>query len=65
MIAPKLSGRVVEIMPQGNYNCSQTVAVIEDNNGKQREIRMSHMWPVRNPRPVAEKLPGKTPLLTG
>jgi len=26
---------------------------------------MSHMWPVRNPRPVAEKLAGKTPLLTG
>lgn len=26
---------------------------------------MSHFWPVRNPRPVAEKLAGKTPLLTG
>jgi V-type H+-transporting ATPase subunit A len=52
-------------MPQGDYNCSQTVAVVEDNHGKQKEIRMSHFWPVRNPRPVAEKLPGKTPLLTG
>src|SRR5260370_32240990 len=26
---------------------------------------MSHFWPVRQARPVAEKLPGKIPLLTG
>ena len=26
---------------------------------------MSHYWPVRKPRPVAEKLSGNTPLLTG
>ena len=26
---------------------------------------MSHFWPVRKPRPVAEKLPSETPLLTG
>jgi vacuolar-type H+-ATPase catalytic subunit A/Vma1 len=26
---------------------------------------MSHMWPVRQARPVAEKLAGKIPLLTG
>jgi len=26
---------------------------------------MSHFWPVRTPRPSAEKLPGATPLLTG
>jgi V-type H+-transporting ATPase subunit A len=26
---------------------------------------MSHFWPVRNPRPVKEKLPGNNPLLTG
>lgn len=65
MIAPRVQGRVVEIMPEGEYNVSQTVAVIEDSHGKQKDIRMSHMWPVRNPRPVAEKLAGKTPLLTG
>lgn len=26
---------------------------------------MMHMWPVRQPRPVIEKLPGDTPLVTG
>lgn len=28
-------------------------------------IGMSHFWPVRKPRPVAEKLPGQTALITG
>jgi vacuolar-type H+-ATPase catalytic subunit A/Vma1 len=46
MCAPKLYGRVVEIMPKGNYTVAQTVCVIEFE-GKKKEIRMSHMWPVR------------------
>jgi len=65
MIAPRVQVRLVEIMPEGQYNVSQTVAIIEDNHGKQKNINMSHFWPVRNPRPVAEKLAGRTPLLTG
>jgi len=64
MIPPKVYGRVVEVMPKGNYNCSSTVAVI-DFDGKQKEIKLSHFWPVRGARPCAEKLAGKVPLLTG
>jgi V-type H+-transporting ATPase subunit A len=65
MVAPRVHGKLVEIMPEGQYTVNQTVAVYEDLQGKQKEIKMSHFWPVRNPRPVAEKLAGKTPLLTG
>ncbi len=64
MIPPKMYGRVKEIMPNANYNVSQTVAVI-DFEGKEKEIKMSHFWPVRGARPCAEKLAGKIPLLTG
>jgi vacuolar-type H+-ATPase catalytic subunit A/Vma1 len=46
------------------YNVTQPIAVIENAKG-QHEIKMSHFWPVRNPRPVAEKLPGNNPLTTG
>ena len=28
-------------------------------------LRLSHYWPVRNPRPAKDKLPPTTPLLTG
>lgn len=65
MTSPKISGRLVEVMPAGQYTVSQPIAVLEQNNGKRVNVAMSHFWPVRNPRPVAEKLPGNNPLLTG
>ena len=64
MVPPKVSGIVKEIMPAGMYSVSQPVVVLECE-GKDKEVNMSHFWPVRQGRPVAEKLAGKTPLLTG
>ena len=65
MVSPNVSGRLVELMPAAQYTVSQPIAVLEQANGKQVEVSMSHFWPVRKPRPVAEKLAGATPLLTG
>jgi V-type H+-transporting ATPase subunit A len=65
MVPPKVQGRIVEIMQPGMYTVAQPICVVETADGKQKEIKMSHMWPVRQPRPFAEKLAGKTPLLTG
>ena len=65
MAAPKIKGRLIEVMDAGNYNVTQPIAVLETVTGKKVDICMSHFWPVRNPRPVAEKLPGNNPLLTG
>lgn len=64
MVPPKLRGRVAEIMPKGNYSVNQPCVVLE-YEGKQQEVNLSHFWPVRHARPVAEKLAGKIPLLTG
>jgi len=64
MIPPNMYGKVVEVQPRGNYTVSQPVMTIEFE-GKQKDISMSHFWPVRFPRPCVEKLAGKTPLLTG
>ena len=64
MLPPKAMGRVVEIMPKGQYTVGSTVAVVEFEDKKQ-EITMSHRWPVRQSRPTAEKLAGKVPLMTG
>jgi len=65
MVSPKITGRLVEVMPAGQYTVSQPIAVLETQSGKKVNVSMSHFWPVRNPRPVAEKLPGNNPLLTG
>ena len=64
MVPPKVQGRVKEIMTKGSYSVSQPVVVLEYED-KEKEVNMSHFWPVRQGRPVAEKLAGKTPLLTG
>ena len=65
MAPPKCNGTIIEVQPEGQYNVSQCVATIELANGKRQEIRMSHFWPVRTPRPVAEKLAPVNPLTTG
>lgn len=65
MVDPKLQGRVVEVFPAAQYTVVQPVAIIETPSGKQEEIQMSHMWPVRSPRPYVEKLQANEPLLTG
>ena len=65
MAHPKARGKVVELFDEANYTVSSPICVIEDVNGKQTELNMSHFWPVRTPRPVVEKLMATEPLLTG
>jgi len=64
MVPPKGRGRVKEVMEAGSYTCREPVVVVEYEDQEQ-EFSMSHFWPVRQARPVADKLPGKEPLLTG
>ncbi len=44
---------------------AQVLEIEHGDSGEIIPVRMSHFWPVRKPRPVAEKLPGKTALITG
>ena len=39
--------------------------VRDETTGVVSKLTMSHLWPVRSPRPVIEKLPGNYPLITG
>jgi len=65
MADPRSSGKVVEVFDEGQYTVSQTICVIEDVDGKQKELSMRHFWPVRSPRPIIEKMQASEPLLTG
>lgn len=64
MLPPKAKGRVVEQQPEAKYNVNTPIIEL-DLDGKVKKYSMSHYWPVRQPRPVAEKHPGSEPLLTG
>ncbi|KAJ3192394.1 hypothetical protein HK101_006631 [Irineochytrium annulatum] len=64
MLPPKARGTITYIAPKGTYNITQTMISVEFE-GEKSDYTMLQNWPVRTPRPVAEKLPGDFPLLTG
>ncbi|KAL5964506.1 V-type proton ATPase catalytic subunit A isoform 2 [Taenia solium] len=64
MLSPKAMGTVRWIAPAGNYTITDKVLETEFD-GEVTEHSMLQIWPVRQPRPVAEKLPANYPLLTG
>lgn len=67
MVPPNVAGKIKSIVPRGTYTLEDTIAVLEDpsNPANLLNLRLSHYWPVRNPRPVMEKLAPNQPLLTG
>ncbi|KAL9654686.1 hypothetical protein ABK040_006748 [Willaertia magna] len=64
LLHPHAMGEITYIAPEGNYTLEDTVLEIEFN-GIKRSFTMVQHWPVRQPRPVIEKLAGDYPLLTG
>jgi V-type H+-transporting ATPase subunit A len=64
LLPPKAKGRVKEIQPAGDYTVDFPIIDIEED-GVIKKYSMSHFWPVREARPVLEKMPGTEPLLTG
>mmetsp|Transcript_9658 Transcript_9658/g.21534 ORF Transcript_9658/g.21534 Transcript_9658/m.21534 type:complete len:606 (+) Transcript_9658:78-1895(+) len=63
MVPPSVSGRVTSIKPAGKYNIETTVVEVDDS-GKTAPVQLYQKWPVRQARPVVEKLQGNTALLT-
>ena len=60
MIPPGVSGTIKSI-ESGDFNVTETVAVLEDGT----EVQMLQKWPVRTPRPYTQKYAPDTPLITG
>lgn len=65
MLSPLLSGTVTEVMPDGEYTVNDTVAKIKDEKGNITELTLLQKWPIRNPRPIKNRLPATKPLVTG
>jgi V-type H+-transporting ATPase subunit A len=64
MAQPLARGTVTYIAPPGEYSLTDKVLELEFG-GVKKEYTMLQSWPVRSPRPVAEKMIANTPLLTG
>ncbi|RME79339.1 MAG: V-type ATP synthase subunit A, partial [Methanobacteriota archaeon] len=57
------SGKVLSV-EDGSHTIEDTVLMLDDK-GNKRDVKMAHYWPVRKPRPFAEKYAPNIPLLTG
>ncbi len=63
MVPSGIEGRITSI-EEKNATIEETVAVIEGESGA-HHLKMLQRWPVREARPVAERIPPTEPLVTG
>jgi len=65
LVPPGHGGRIESIVPAGEYAEDEPIAVLAGVDGTQQQVAMRHGWPVRTPRPVANRLPASAPMITG
>ncbi|MFH1450560.1 MAG: V-type ATP synthase subunit A, partial [archaeon] len=59
MVPPKMKGEITKIVSAGKYKVHDTIIEIDG-----KPVQMAQKWPVRIPRPFAEKFRPSTPLIT-
>ena len=64
MVPPGIKGKVVSAAKGGSYTISDTLVVLNED-GKKYELKMYQEWPIRKPRPVAQRMPIEKLLVTG
>jgi V/A-type H+-transporting ATPase subunit A len=64
LVPPTLQGTLKSLAPGGEYTVTDEVARVEGPEGEQG-LSMMQLWPIRTPRPTAERLEPKVPLITG
>jgi len=64
MIPPRMKGKIVSIQ-SGSFTVTETVCVLEREDGSKVELPMMQKWPVRVGRPYKHKYPPVIPLQSG
>jgi V/A-type H+-transporting ATPase subunit A len=64
MVPPGLSGTIQKIK-EGDYTVEETVAILVADDGTETELKMMQKWPVRNARPIKNRLAPTKLLFTG
>jgi len=65
MVPPLLSGVVTKVSENGQYKVNDTIIELKDEQEEIHKLTLCQRWPIRTPRPVAERLQTKVPLITG
>jgi V/A-type H+/Na+-transporting ATPase subunit A len=64
MIPPKVEGKLISVVPEGQYTVEEEIAEVETSSGIVK-VPMMQKWPVRVGRPYKAKLDPDIPLVTG
>lgn len=56
---------ITEIVKEGDYDLEDVIAQAKSKSADKIELKMYHKWPVRKPRPYAERYDPTVPLVTG
>ena len=66
MVPPHISEAVVEsTVPDGEYTILDPLVILRLPDGRKEQITLAQKWPIRTPRPSAERYPASIPLVTG
>ncbi len=62
---PDVSGTVATIVAEGNHAADATLCTVKAANNRIRDIGFFQRWPIRQARPVRQRLPADAPMITG
>ena len=65
MVPPGISGTAASVKPDGAYTADEPLLTLRDDEGQTHPLSLTQFWPIREPRPVARRLPIDRPLITG
>ena len=56
---------ITDLAKEGEYDLEHVIGQASSKNGDKIQLKMYHKWPVRKPRPYAERYDPTVPLVTG
>ena len=65
LIPAGLSGQVTWTAQPGEYTVEEPLVEVQDRHGAVHRLKLAQRWPIRTPRPMAQRLPIDRPLITG
>jgi len=65
LIPPHLEGTIINVVPDGEYTITDTIATLLTFDGKEEKITLAQKWPIRIPRPTTKRFSTSQPLITG
>ena len=65
MVPPEVCGTVTWAAENGSYTVNDPIVKLTDAKGREHTLTLCQKWPIRTPRPAAERMTSPRPLITG